>query len=477
MSPSIASLIRIPGLTGKRPAWTTTLMALIALLSVLGSALLFVLFPLESLPYYFGNGWFVLDATSMLFVAVVNLVFLGTSVYLYSWIHHTHGSTEHMLSRTGLSLLFMVALNLGLMCNHLLLMWSLIEVTTLCITPLVTQGYGKAPQRVAWRYLLYSSMSLGLAFLGFMCLARSAQEAGLPINFSFDQMSHSLPAVMDTWQQLGLALIMLGLGCKLGLAPLYGWLPETYETAPTSSSALLAAAQFNVNVVLVFRILQVYRGRDLGIVSQELLVMGSLSLIVAAIQMMAAKSYKRLIAYACVSSSGVIAIGLSVGKVAAYGVVLYVVSNAFVKSMLFVTAGRLRSVYGTNDIAALSGVIKRMPFSGVVLSVGVFALLGFPPFGSFMAEMLILSGIVQYGNLLVFTVMCAMLTVIFVATGRSLFPMLWGPLPEDVPVFHEPWITATPKLVFVVILVLLGIYTPDPVSYWLTVVAQSIGGY
>ena len=107
----------------------------------------------------------------------------------------------------------------------------------------------------------------------------------------------------------------------------------------------------------------------------------------------------------------------------------------------------------------------------------MFALLGFPPFGSFMAEMLILSGIVQYGNLLVFTVMCAMLTVIFVATGRSLFPMLWGPLPEDVPVFHEPWITATPKLVFVVILVLLGIYTPDPVSYWLTVVAQSIGGY
>ena len=36
-----------------------------------------------------------------------------------------------------------------------------------------------------------------------------------------------------------------------------------------------------------------------------------------------------------------------------------------------------------------------------------------------MAEMLILSGIVQAGNLVAFTLMCTMLTIIFVATGRT----------------------------------------------------------
>jgi formate hydrogenlyase subunit 3/multisubunit Na+/H+ antiporter MnhD subunit len=74
-----------------------------------------------------------------------------------------------------------------------------------------------------------------------------------------------------------------------------------------------------------------------------------------------------------------------------------------------------------------------LPFSGTLFAVGTFALLGFPPFGSFMAEMLILSGIVQAGNLIAFTLMCTMLTIIFVATGRSIFPMLWGP-PEQ----HRP---------------------------------------
>jgi hydrogenase-4 component F len=166
-----------------------------------------------------------------------------------------------------------------------------------------------------------------------------------------DRHGQSLPANQgDSWQRLGLALMLFGLGSKLGLAPLYSWLPETYEAAPTSTSALLAAVQFNISIVAVLRMLQVFRGQDTGFISHELLIMGCLSLTVAAVQVMAARNYKRLIAYACVSSSGVIAIGLSVGKAAAYGVVLYVVSNAFVKALLFLTAGRLRAVYGTNEV-------------------------------------------------------------------------------------------------------------------------------
>jgi hydrogenase-4 component F len=253
-------------------------------------------------------------------------------------------------------------------------------------------------------------------------------------------------------------------------------MPQTYEAAPTSTSALLAAVQFNISVVAAFRILQVFRGHDTGFMQQELLIMGCLSLTVAAVQVMASRNYKRLIAYACVSSSGVIAIGLSVGRAAAYGVLLYIVSNAFVKALLFLTAGRLRAVYGTNEVKALSGVIRVLPFAGLLFAVGTFALLGFPPFGSFMAEMLILSGIVQSGNLIAFTLMCTMLTIIFVATGRAIFPMIWGPSNHAGPPVAEGGLSVLPKLGFVLALVLLGVYVPAPISQLLVAVAQSIGG-
>lgn len=459
-----------------RHAWVGPGLVVAALASVLVWVTVFVRTPLAAMPQYFAQRYFVLDATSMLFLLVINSVFLGIAVYMSSRASTSRLLARNMLPRAALSLALMVGMNLGVMSNHLLLLWAFIELTTLCAAPLVAQGGVPGARRVAWHYLLYSSMSLAITFLGIMCLTRSAHLHGLSISFALDEMAKGIATPGDSWQRLGLALMLFGLGSKLGLAPLYSWLPETYEAAPTSTSALLAAVQFNISVVAVLRILQVFHGLGTGFVSNELLIMGCLSLTVAAIQVMAARNYKRLIAYACVSSSGVIAIGLSVGKAAAYGVLLYIVSNAFVKALLFLTAGRLRAVYGTNDVSALSGVIRVLPFSGLLFTVGIFALLGFPPFGSFMAEMLILSGIVQSGNLVAFTLMCTMLTIIFVATGRSIFPMIWGESNHQGPPVTETWVTAVPKLCFVFALVLLGVYAPAPISGLLVAVAQSIGG-
>ena len=447
-----------------------------ALLAWLASVAVFITHPLAELPLYFARRYLVLDATSMLFVLVINTVFLGISVYMLSRERTSALFARDIRFRAAMTVLFMVVMNLGVLSNHLILMWALIEVSTLCAAPLVACGGATSPKAAAWRYMMYSAMTLAITFLGFMCLSQSADLRGIEINFQIDQLGASLTTVKDGWQRLGLAFILFGLGGKLGLAPLYSWMPETYEAAPTSTSALLAAVQFNISVVAVFRVLQVFHGFEMGFVAQELLVMGYLSLIVAAVQIMAVRNYKRLIAYACVSSSGVIALGLSVGGAAAYGVVLYIVSNAFVKSILFLTSGRMWAVYGTNEVAPLNGVIRVMPFTGLLFTVGIFALLGFPPFASFLAEMLILSGIVQAGNLMAFTVMCGMLTIIFVSTGRAVFPMLWDAPTRTGPPVVESLVTIIPKLGFVSILVMLGTYAPEPISQLLRAVAVSIGG-
>lgn len=456
--------------------WVSPALVAVALVMWLVAMGVFLTHPLTTLPLYFAQRYLVLDATSLLFIVVINTVFLGICVYLYSRERHTPTLARDIRSRAALMLLFMAVINIGLMANHLVLLWALIEVSTLCAAPLVARGDAANPRAVAWRYMLYSAMTLAITFLGFMALTQSAQVRGVEVSFMVDRLGESLTRAPDGWQRLGLSFMLFGLGGKLGLAPLYGWLPETYEAAPTTTSALLASVQFNISVVAVFRILQIFHGFEAGFVSQELLVMGYISLVVAAVQIMASTNYKRLIAYACVSSSGVIALGLSVGKAAAYGVVLYIVSNAFVKSLLFLTAGRMRAVYGTNEVGPLSGVIRTLPLAGSLFTLGIFALLGFPPFASFLAEMLILSGIVQAGNLLAFTLMCVMLTVIFVATGRTVFPMLWGAPKVSVTAAPQSWVTLLPKLGFVAVLVMLGTYTPDPLTDLLRAVAVSIGG-
>lgn len=471
------SFLHLPVKEHDRPwAWVGPTLVGIALLAWVLTIWLVWSHPVTELPLYFAHHYLVLDATSALFLLVVNTVFLGICVYLYSRERNTPALQGDIRSRAALMLGFMAAVNLALVSNHLVLQWCLIEASTLLAAPLVARGELPHPRSTAWRYMLYSAMTLGLTFIGFMALAQSAHLRGVEAHFMVDALGASLTTDPDAWQRLGLSFILFGLGGKLGLAPLYGWLPETYEGAPTSTSALLASVQFNVSMVAVFRILQICRGTDVGFVSQEFLIMGYLSLVVAAIQIMASTNYKRLVAYACVSSSGVIALGLSVGQAAAYGVVLYVVSNAFVKSLLFLTAGRMRAVYGTNEVGPLSGVIRTMPLAGLLFTGGIFALLGFPPFASFLAEMLILSGIVQAGNLLAFTLMCVMLTVIFVATGRTVFPMLWGQPKTQVHTQAQALMTLLPKIGFVAVLVMLGTYPPQHIATLLRTVAVSIGG-
>ncbi len=156
------------------------------------------------------------------------------------------------------------------------------------------------------------------------------------------------------------------------------------------------------------------RSFDPTLIADELIVMGLVSIMVAAGHIIFATNYKRLIAYASINHAGIIAIGLAVAvnTNAAYGLVLYIVSNAFVKAVLFLTCGNIKAQFKTKEITALKGIIRVMPFSGWVFMVGVFALLGFAPFGSFLGEVTMLSNMTEGSYLAVFFIICVVLTLI-----------------------------------------------------------------
>src|SRR5690606_8586430 len=67
-----------------RYRWPGHVLVAVALASLLLWATVFVRTPLAELPWYFAQRYFVLDATSMLFLLVINSVFLGISVYIAS---------------------------------------------------------------------------------------------------------------------------------------------------------------------------------------------------------------------------------------------------------------------------------------------------------------------------------------------------------------------------------------------------------
>ncbi len=426
---------------------------------------------------FFLGRYFVLDATSLLFLSVVSIVFFGITIYIYYRI--TAGlmpeAFEGFMARV---MVFASASVFAILSNHLVAMWAFLELSTLAIAPLIAYARGKAGLEASWKYLLFSIVGLGFNFLGLMCVTRATgglhEEHTLSL---FIDGLVNIPSLGETmWWELGLAFMVFGLGTKLGLAPMYAWLPDAYDNAPPSITALLSAVQFNCVILCLFREIAIFKSFDPTLVSEELIVMGVMSLLVAAMNIVTTDSYKRLIAYASLNHAGTIAIGLGVGKTAAYGVVLYVVSNAFVKALLFLTCGNIKAHFGTKQISALRGIIRIMPFSGLAFMLGVFALLGFAPFGSFLGEVLMLSSMIEGWYILLFFLICVILTVVLVASGRALFPIIWGDTKDELVTKSEPWLSNVPSILFIAVLVSLGIFTPEPITALIQEVATALSG-
>ncbi len=425
---------------------------------------------------YFVARYFILDATSLLFLSVVSLVFLAVTIYIYHRISAglMPEAFEGFIARV---LVFASASVFSILSNHLIAMWAFLELGTLSIAPLIAFARGQDGLRASWKYFVFSVVGLGFNFLGLMCIAKATgTHDGHSISFFIDSLVNVPSLGEKLWWELGLAFMVFGLGTKLGLAPMYAWLPDAYDHSPPAVTALLSAVQFNCVILCLFREIAIFKTFDPLLVSEELIVMGVLSLIIAAMNIVTTDNYKRLIAYASLNHAGTIAIGLGIGKTAAYGVVLYVVSNAFVKALLFLTCGNIKSHFQTKQIAALRGIIRVMPFSGLAFMLGVFALLGFAPFGSFIGEVLILSTMVEGWNILLLFLMCIILTVVLVASGRALFPIIWGESQQELAAEREPLLSIVPNLLLVAVLVSLGIFTPEPVTALLQEVATALSG-
>jgi hydrogenase-4 component F len=414
------------------------------------------------------------DATSRLFLPVINSIFLGVSVYVWNRVASTPVLRDGMTRFTGFALVFLAASNAVLIANHLMVVWIALEATALTAAALIVRTGIRSSYQASLRYLLFSSVGLGFVLLGILCLTRSIEATGQTPAFFLDELPALATGEADPWRQLGVALMILGLGTKLGLAPMYSWLPEAYDEAPPAVTALLAAVQFNCALVMLFRIVHVYRPGSEGLVTGILVAIGIISMAISTVSIIATRNIKRLIAYASINHAGVIAIGLGVGKAASYGLMLYVISNAFIKAILFLTAGKIKAHYKTKDTRQIAGLLKDLPYSGVFLMVGTFALLGFPPFGSFVGELLILSALVSSHQLLVFAAFCVLITMSFVATGRTIFPMIWGQPPEQHDWPRQTFLSASPKIAFLVALLVLGIYIPPVINDLIQQVAGSL---
>ena len=422
------------------------------------------------------GGWLAADALGLIVLTLTSVLFLVTALYAVGYLaRETPRGGRFFVSAM---LMFLCATTVVSLSQHLAMLWVGMEATTLAIAPLIYHRHDRRSLEAVWKYLVISSVGIALALLGTFFLA-SAQgaSAGQPLVLS-DLLSHARQ-LNPAWLRASFLFLLVGFGTKMGLAPMHTWKPDTYGEAPSYVSGLMAGALTSCAFVGVARITEVVMAAGLGAFAQPVLTaFGLLSLVVAAAFVIGQRDVKRLLAYSSVEHMGLLVLGIGLGGVGAYGSALHILNNGLTKGWLFLVVGNVVLASGSSVAAANRGVVRRMPASGTLLVLGLFAVTGSPPFGTFASEFTILRGAVNGGHVWTAVAMLVLLAVIFVGMAAMILDMAFGGTEPDAaapPAPESKWLVLGPAVLAAAVL-MLGVYIPGPLRDTLARAATALGG-
>jgi NADH-quinone oxidoreductase subunit M len=131
---------------------------------------------------------------------------------------------------------------------------------------------------------------------------------------------------------------------------------------------------------------------------------------------------RRMMAFAVISHSSLIAIGIfSLDHAALQGAALLAINFGLATTTMLFMIGFVYRRTHTSDLTALGGLFDRIPFIGITFLIGGFAIVGMPGTPGFDAAHLVLEGAISRLGALV-TVAAALGNVVASCSGPSSAP-------------------------------------------------------
>ncbi|HDL90203.1 MAG TPA: NADH-quinone oxidoreductase subunit L [Thermodesulforhabdus norvegica] len=178
-------------------------------------------------------------------------------------------------------------------------------------------------------------------------------------------------------------LLFMGATGKSAQIPLYVWLPDAMA-GPTPVSALIhAATMVTAGVYMVARCNALF---TMAPVSMAVVAaVGAATAIFAASMGFAQRDIKRILAYSTISQLGYMFLAVGVGAFAAG--IFHLVTHAFFKALLFLSAGSvIHAMGGEQDVMKMGGLRKYIRATFVTAFIATLAISGMPGFSGFFSK-------------------------------------------------------------------------------------------
>ncbi len=407
---------------------TASIITSITFISILSSQILSG----DKVIYHLG-GWrgplgisLVVDGLNFFFSLIV--LGLGLLVIVYSMPERRYGRTYYFLLLISLSSMIGI-----IYTADIFNMYVFYELLALAVYLLIAYPKTGVTLRASFNYLIMGGVGLSFFLLGIGFLY--AMTGTLDIFHIAERLSvafgSSMPMVI-----MSFVLITTGIGIKVAVFPLHGWLPDAHSMAPSPVSALLSGVTVKIGIYVLIRMTySIFSAETLPLIGSGrtiLMVLGVVSLLFGASMALVQKDLKRLLAYSTINQLGIVLIGLGIGtELGLTGALFHVLNHAMMKSTLFFCAGIMIDETGTREVKGLSGFGRKQPaitFAFIIASLGM---IGIPPVNGFASKWLIFLAAVEAGYTFL-VVIILMASVIAAAYYFRVIQVLFsGPLKQD----------------------------------------------
>ncbi|UYG07893.1 NADH-quinone oxidoreductase subunit L [Halomonas sp. M4R1S46] len=310
-----------------------------------------------------------LDGLSLTLLGVITGV--GLLIHLFAaWYLSGEGGSRRFYAYMNLFVASMVLLVLG---DNLLLLFLGWEGVGLCSYLLIGHYYRTAANGWA-AFKAFIVTRIGDVFLA-LGLFLLFHELG---TLDIAELLRRAPEAWTRGDPMASLAALLVLGGALGKSaqlPLHTWLADAMA-GPTPVSALIhAATMVTAGVYLIARL------HGLFVLAPAVLllvgVIGGLTLLMAGFAALAQTDIKRVLAYSTMSQIGYMFLALGVGAFEA--AIFHLMTHAFFKALLFLSAGAvIVNCHHEQDMRRLGGLWRRLPLAYAGFLVGGAALAALP---------------------------------------------------------------------------------------------------
>ena len=270
---------------------------------------------------------------------------------------------------------------------------ELVTVTFYILVAYMRRNVGSLEAGV--KYLILGALSTGFLVYGI------AWVYGTTGTMSLAEMPERLTHITNATPLLfGIALVMVGLGFKIGAVPMQVWIPDVYQGAPTPVTAFLSVGSKAAGFILTIRFLEPFLASELtrGPVLTLLLILACATLLFGNLAAIPQTNFKRLLAYSSIAHAGFLILALAAWKPetafsegSAKVVSFYLATYLLMTLGVFFILAQVRIQRDGEMITDFNGLGKNNPQLALALTVLLAALAGVPLTAGFLGKFLVFS--------------------------------------------------------------------------------------